>query len=170
MIIQTPHHPPPNMAESIPEFPFITPRIVDRRYFQGAQWVAHSGVDPQSIPRVVLPCVYVLRLPSNTGPWYYVGLSADVGSRIGQHFAGSGSKLTRRFPPDAVMCILYSADKAAEEDTVRLLCEHFGGCGAEGSNGPKIRGGRHAGASDRPPYGVRQSRVLGAVEVNTTKR
>ena len=89
------------------DLPRIVARKVDPHIFEVGR--CSKGMDPQNLPRVIVPCVYILRSYSTTGPWFYVGVSSDVVSRIGQHFAGAGSTLTRRYRPVAVEAIVYNA-------------------------------------------------------------
>ena len=131
------------------ELPRIVARTVDPRTFDVGR--CSTGTDPQSLPRVVVPCVYVLRCQSPTGPFFYVGVSSDVVSRIGQHFAGAGSTLTRRYPPVAVEAIVYNAGKHDENEIVLQIARHFGSGGSESKFGPKVRGGRWACVGDVVP-------------------
>ena len=138
--------PEPEQRVVLPHFPA---RMVRKELFNPVR--CHPGSDPQSLPRLILPCVYVLRCPSCTGDWMYVGISSDPISRIGQHFAGAGSTLTRRYKPVCCEQIIYNASKDVENDVVLFLARHFGGGGSVEKFGPKVRGGRWSGVHDVVP-------------------
>ena len=144
---------PSPLSEPEPEQTFVLPqypaRMVSEDLFAPVR--CRRGVDPQSLPRLVLPCVYVLRCTTSTGPLFYVGVSSDVVSRIGQHFAGCGASLTRKFRPTHVEQIIYHGDKDIETDVVLFFARHLGGGGNFEHFGPKIRGGRFCGEGDVIP-------------------
>ena len=144
-----PEQPQPAPEPEPHQLPLYPARMVDRKLFIPV--FKHPGQDPQSLPRLVLPCCYVLRLPSPTGPWFYIGVSSDVVSRIGQHFAGCGSILTRKYPPVCVEHIFYNCDKQIESEIVLFYARHFGSGGSVEKFGPKVRGGRWSGVHDVVP-------------------
>ena len=131
------------------DLPRIVARKVDPHIFEVGR--CSKGMDPQNLPRVIVPCVYILRSYSTTGPWFYVGVSSDVVSRISQHFAGAGSTLTRRYRPVAVEAIVYNAGKQDEDEIVLQIARHFGSGGSETQFGAKVRGGRWACVGDVVP-------------------
>ena len=65
--------------------------------------------------------VYTLLLEDD---YFYVGFSAQVETRIAQHFLGSGSKWTRLHKPVQVLSCLPGDRDLESVTTIALMCKH----------------------------------------------
>ena len=65
--------------------------------------------------------VYTLLLE---GDYFYVGFSAQVETRIAQHFLGTGSKWTRLHKPVQVLSCLPGDRDLESVTTIALMCKH----------------------------------------------
>ena len=98
---------------------------VDATHFDVCRWKEGGGVDMQNIPRVSLPCIYVLACQHG---FFYVGLTdtSNLSSRLSCHFQGCGARCTRRHRPLYVHQVLYNGSKQLEDRVVQYLCERMG--------------------------------------------
>ena len=117
----------------------IMPLPVDQSLFNNFRW--RPGLDAQSIPVLVLGCVYVLELE---GGWLYVGYTQNIHTRLSTHFQGAGSRLTKRYRPVRCLQILWPARKEDETRCVEQLCRTHGA--------GRVRGGPWCREEERPPF------------------
>ena len=87
-------------------------------------------------PLSLFGACYVLEL---AGGRVYVGWSRNLSNRLSEHWAGSGSIMTRTYPPVRVLQVVFPADYTVENN----LTKHYAKCrGWEKADGsPNVRGG-----------------------------
>ena len=97
-------------------------------------------------PLSLFGACYVLEL---AGGRVYIGWSRNLSNRLSEHWAGSGSIMTRTYPPVRVLQVIFPADYTVENN----LTKHYAKCrGWEKADGtPNVRGGDYSALESRNP-------------------
>ena len=97
-------------------------------------------------PLSLFGACYVLEL---AGGRVYIGWSRNLSNRLSEHWAGSGSIMTRTYPPVRVLQVVFPADYTVENN----LTKHYAKCrGWEKADGtPNVRGGDYRALESRNP-------------------
>ena len=97
-------------------------------------------------PLSLFGACYVLEL---AGGRVYIGWSRNLSNRLSEHWAGSGSIMTRTYPPVRVLQVVFPADYTVENN----LTKHYAKCrGWEKADGtPNVRGGDYSALESRNP-------------------
>ena len=95
-------------------------------------------------PLSLFGACYVLEL---AGGRIYIGWSRNLSNRLSEHWAGSGSIMTRTYPPVRVLQVVFPADYTVENN----LTKHYAKCrGWEKADGtPNVRGGDYSALESR---------------------
>ena len=72
-------------------------------------------------PLSLFGACYVLEL---AGGRVYIGWSRNLSNRLSEHWAGSGSIMTRTYPPVRVLQVVFPADYTVENN----LTKHYAKC------------------------------------------
>ena len=116
-------------------------------------------------PLSLFGACYVLEL---AGGRVYVGWSRNLSNRLSEHWAGSGSIMTRTYPPVRVLQVVFPADYTVENN----LTKHYAKCrGWEKADGtPNVRGGDYSALESRNPTSRQCNRRHRAARKGTTSR
>jgi len=69
--------------------------------------------------------VYVLELENG---WYYIGQTKNICGRILNHFAGCGATVTKKHPPNKIVCIgVYSTREEVIKRETELINIYYKG-------------------------------------------
>ena len=116
-------------------------------------------------PLSLFGACYVLEL---AGGRVYIGWSRNLSNRLSEHWAGSGSIMTRTYPPVRVLQVVFPADYTVENN----LTKHYAKCrGWEKADGtPNVRGGDYSALESRNPTSQQCNRRHRAARKGTTSR
>ena len=120
-------------------------------------------------PLSLFGACYVLEL---AGGRVYIGWSRNLSNRLGENWAGSGSIMTRTYPPPpgvrVLQDVVFSADYTVENNLTKHYAKYRGWEKADGS--PNVRGGDYSALESRNPTSRQCNRRHRAARKGTTSR